>query len=196
MLSAPSTDDRTFLFVTTGTDQFPFTRVVRWIDEWLDGRRLDVRCLIQGGLSDRPANAPSEAYLPFDRFVAELERADVVVSHAGTGCIMLCRRFGRIPIVVPRRRRFGEAVDDHQVAFAKRMVGQGDIVLAESRDALVAALDTAVADPGSVRRTPQPEALAESVRRFEELVDPLMNGGGDDFEDDVRASPPNEGEAR
>ncbi len=53
----PLSDDRRFLFVTTGTDRMPLTRVVRWIDHWLEGRSGEVRCLIQGGLSERPANA-------------------------------------------------------------------------------------------------------------------------------------------
>jgi UDP-N-acetylglucosamine transferase subunit ALG13 len=176
MSSAPSTDDRRFLFVTTGTDRLPLTRVVRWIDHWLDGRSGEVRCLIQGGPSERPTNAVSEPYLSFDRFVSELGTADVVVSHAGTGSIMMCRRLGRIPIVVPRLRRFGEAVDDHQVVFARRMAGQRDIVLAESPGALLAALDAAMADPDSVRRRPRPERLEGSIQRFRELVDPLLNG--------------------
>jgi len=166
-----------FLFVTTGTDRLPLDRVVRWVDDWLEDRSGTVRCLVQRGPSERPSHAESEPYLPYDRFLAELEKADIVVCHAGTGSIMMCRRLGRIPIVVPRRQRFGEAVDDHQVSFARRMADQGEVVLADSRDSLVGALDAAVADPGSVLREPPPDRLSEAIRRFELLVDPLVRGG-------------------
>jgi UDP-N-acetylglucosamine transferase subunit ALG13 len=177
MSLAPSSDGRTFLFVTVGTETFPLSRLVGWIDDWLAGRRGDVRCLVQCGTSSTPRFAEFESYLAYDRFLSELESADIVVSHAGTGSIMLCRRLGVVPIVVPRRHQLGEHVDDHQVAFARRMAGEGEIVLAESRDALFAALDRARADPMSLRSSPRPNRLSESIRRFGLIVDPLLAKG-------------------
>jgi len=177
MSSVPSSDGRTFLFVTVGTERYPLSRLVGWIDDWLTERRGDVRCLVQCGTSSTPRLAESESYLAYDRFLSELESADIVVSHAGTGSIMLCRRLGVVPIVVPRRHQFGEHVDDHQVAFARRMAGEGEIVLAESRDALFGALDRALADPMSFRSSPRVNRLSESIRRFELIVDPLLAKG-------------------
>ena len=37
---------------------------------------------------------------------------------------------GRRPVVVPRLKRFGEAVDDHQVALARRLHDEGLVTLA------------------------------------------------------------------
>ena len=48
--------------------------------------------------------------------------ADVVVCHAGIGSVASCFRNGKKPILVARRRALGEQVDDHQVAFATRLV--------------------------------------------------------------------------
>lgn len=177
MSLAASTDVMPFLFVTTGTERFPFSRIVTWIDEWLRPGPRAVRCLIQHGTAPPSALADSEAYLPFDRFVRTLETADVVVSHAGTGSIMLCRRYGRIPIVVPRLRSLGEHVDDHQVAFARLMAQQCEIVLAESRNELFVALDRALADPSFLRGMPRPGEMTDAILRFGALVDPLLNEG-------------------
>lgn len=48
----------------------------------------------------------------------ELELADVIVSHAGTGSILSALMAGKIPIVVPRTASEGEHVDEHQLDLA------------------------------------------------------------------------------
>ncbi|MDQ0240165.1 glycosyltransferase [Arthrobacter bambusae] len=48
----------------------------------------------------------------------QLESADVVVSHAGTGSILSALMAGKIPIVVPRTASTGEHVDQHQEDLA------------------------------------------------------------------------------
>lgn len=160
--------------MTLGSERFPFDRLMGWLDGWLERPPRPTRCLVQRGTSVVPVRADSEPYLPFDRLVEEIRRADIVVTHGGSGSIMLCRRFGRLPVVVPRRRDLGEAVDDHQVPFARRMAGLDEIVLAESRSELVAALDRAVLDPETMRAEPRPERVAEAIDRFDRLVAPLM----------------------
>jgi len=52
------------------------------------------------------------------------------VVSCGPGAVMECRRAGRIPVVVPRHRSSGEAVDDHQSAFARHLSRQGLAVTA------------------------------------------------------------------
>lgn len=160
--------------MTLGSERFPFDRLIGWIDAWLERPPRATRCLVQRGTSVVPVRADSEPYLPFDRLVEEIKRADIVVTHGGSGSIMLCRRFGRLPVVVPRRRVLGEAVDDHQVPFARRMAGLDEIVLAESQPELVAALDRAAEDPTTMRVEPRPERVAEAIERFDRLVTPLM----------------------
>ena len=45
---------------------------------------------------------------------------------------MMPLQLGKIPIVVPRLKRFGEHVNDHQLEFAKAVVErQGNILLVE-----------------------------------------------------------------
>ena len=65
-----------------------------------------------------------------------MEQARVVVCHAGVGSIMLARRCGKRPIVVPRRLHLGEAVDDHQLPIARRLHANGVVTLLEDVDRL------------------------------------------------------------
>jgi UDP-N-acetylglucosamine transferase subunit ALG13 len=164
------------LLVTMGTDHHPFDRLVRWVDGWLErGGAARVSCLIQSSTS-RPAHfAPCQPYLGYVELQAALRTATAVVCHGGPGTIMECRAVGLVPIVVPRRRRLGEVVDDHQVAFARRMATTGDAHLAETQAALHQLLDRVLLEPQAFRSSPDEGAVAATVARFAELVDSLVS---------------------
>jgi UDP-N-acetylglucosamine transferase subunit ALG13 len=105
------------IFVTVGSSRSPFDRLLQAVD----AASFDEDLVVQHGPSTvRPRNAECVDFLDFDGFVAQIARARVVVTHAGVGSIMTSLAHGKQPIVVPRRARFGEAVDDHQLPFARR----------------------------------------------------------------------------
>ena len=73
--------------------------------------------------SGRPAPPTSagcpiaaRASMPGAELDAAIAAADVVVSHSGIGSAIATLEAGRCPLLVPRERRFGEHVDDHQRA--------------------------------------------------------------------------------
>lgn len=70
--------------------------------------------------------------LPAARLREEIEAADIVICHAGTGSILTALSLGKRPIVVPRRAGFGEHVDAHQDELADYVDGLG---LAVAREA-------------------------------------------------------------
>jgi UDP-N-acetylglucosamine transferase subunit ALG13 len=69
-----------------------------------------------------------------------LELADIVVSHAGVGTILCAIRAGHTPVIIPRLKRHGEAVDDHQADLAAALANHGTVWLAPSIDDLPAAV--------------------------------------------------------
>jgi UDP-N-acetylglucosamine transferase subunit ALG13 len=165
------------LLVSVGTDHHPFDRLVRWAGAWLDGHPGRLRCLMQTGTSAPPAAGAAEwrAYLEFDALQEAMAGAAAVVCHGGPGTILGARHMGAVPIVVPRQHRLGEHVDDHQVAFSRRLAAQGgEIHLAETEDGLHRLLDRVAAEPGSFRAGPGDRATAGAVREFERLVDGLV----------------------
>lgn len=74
---------------------------------------------------------------------AWMAKADVVVCHAGVGSVLAALEAGKIPVLVPRRSRFGEHVDDHQGKIASMLSERGLAIVREagelSADDLVAA---------------------------------------------------------
>jgi UDP-N-acetylglucosamine transferase subunit ALG13 len=59
-----------------------------------------------------------------------------VIAHGGCGTVDLAVALGKRPIIVPRRKAFGEAPDDHQLLYAKRLDGLGVARLVEDPDAV------------------------------------------------------------
>ena len=159
------------VFVTVGTDHHPFDRLIDWVDSWLaaNGHR-GVRCLVQVGTGAPPHHAAWSRYLANDETQLAFRDATAVVCHGGPGTIMTCRSLGLVPIVVPRRKDLGEHVDDHQVAFARKMANQGEVKLADRREDLWRLLDRAVENPAAFKSPAREAPFQLAVTRFEKLV--------------------------
>ena len=164
------------LLVTVGTDHHPFDRLVGWAGAWLAAHPGALRCLMQTGTSAPPSGQGEwQAYLEFDALQAAMASATAVVCHGGPGTILGARHTGAVPVVVPRQHRLGEHVDDHQLAFARRLAAEGGgIHLAETEAGLHRLLDRVAADPAAFRAGPEDRATATAVREFGRLVDGLV----------------------
>ena len=149
------------ILFATGASQFPFDRLLRAIEARPDGERI----VVQHGCSAvQPEDAECVDFLPMPELAALVREARVVVTHAGVGSILLCLTNGRSPVVVPRLKRFGETVDDHQLESARRFAEAGLVTLVEDPGDLAAALsqagDTVVAPPS------QEGALVQELRTY------------------------------
>lgn len=54
------------------------------------------------------------------KFSQIMDKAEIVITHGGTGAIIGAVKKGKKVIAVPRLARYGEHVDDHQL----QLVGQ------------------------------------------------------------------------
>ena len=75
----------------------------------------------QIGYSDYiPKNFSYKKFLDRDEFSNEMEKANIVITHGGTGAIIGAVKKGKKVIAVPRRAKYGEHVDDHQLQLIKQ----------------------------------------------------------------------------
>jgi exopolysaccharide biosynthesis glucuronosyltransferase PssE len=124
------------IFVTIGSSE-PFDRLLRALEGSVNGEAL----LVQRGSSQiAPRHASVVDFMTFDDFIDAVRRARVTVTHAGVGSVLAVISLGKRPVVVPRLRRFGEAVDDHQLPFARRLHEAGLVVLVEDLSQLKEAI--------------------------------------------------------
>jgi UDP-N-acetylglucosamine transferase subunit ALG13 len=149
------------ILVTIGTSD-PFDRLLAAVAGLPAGEEIVAQC---GASTVRPGNAACVDFLTCDEFVEQVARARVVVTHAGAGSTMVALANGKRPIVVPRLRRYGEAVDDHQLHFARRLAERGLVTLAEDPEDLVNVLDSVEAGDSDASIVPD-ERLVEELRRM------------------------------
>jgi UDP-N-acetylglucosamine transferase subunit ALG13 len=170
-------EDRPLVLVTVGTDAFPFDRLMQWLDVWLrEGGSDRARVLVQSGSSTPPERAESAAFLPYADLQAAVGRATAVVCHGAGPSILEILEHNVVPIVVPRRRALGEAVDDHQVLFTKRLAAEGRARIADSAGELGRLLDQAIADPTAFRPDHGVADPSATTRAFATAVTPLLGG--------------------
>lgn len=126
------------IFVSVGTNEARFDRLLRAVAEL----PLDEELVVQYGHSRAVERHGAELvdFLSFEAMVATIRRARVVVTHAGVGSVMVSLANGKRPVVVPRRKSFGEAVDDHQLQLGRRFANAGLVTLVEDPDAIGAAV--------------------------------------------------------
>ena len=109
------------IFLTVGLHEQPFDRLVKLVDE-LDA---DQKAIQYGYSKYVPRAADAWQFLDFDQVRDAMVKADVVITHGGTGSIMLALSVGKKPIAVPRYKRFNEHVDDHQEQVVRKMGNLG-----------------------------------------------------------------------
>jgi len=150
------------IVVSVGTHEQPYDRLLNAVKA-LGG---DEELLVQYGTSElEHGRGEWVDYLSFDELAEQVARARVFVCHAGVGSIVLARRHGLRPIVVPRKHELGEHVDDHQLELSRRLAQSGIVTLVEDvRDlaaAVFAAPDELPVAPNPLRG---PDALGAHVR--------------------------------
>ena len=161
------------IFGTVGTHDARMDRLVRTLDGWA-AEHSEERVVIQAGAAaDDVRNAPAVAFTSDEQIRSWLEEATVVVTHGGPSVLLRLIDQGKRPIVMPRERRYGEHVDDHQVDFAKFLAARHLIVLVRSPAQLRKALSHPTPVEGDATPLP-PLDLAAAVARFDQHVRDLF----------------------
>lgn len=123
------------IFVTVGTHEQSFRRLVEYMDKWASEH--DEEVFIQFGYTKYDAkSAKMQKFLTHEEMEKRISDARIVVTHGGPACYSEVLRAGKIPIVVPRNKKFGEQYDDHQVEIGREYKKRNNILLVEEIDKL------------------------------------------------------------
>ncbi len=107
------------IFITVGTEQYPFNRLMQWIEILLEADLIREEVVVQyGTCTTLPSGATVYRMLKEDAFRELIERSRLVIAHCGEGTVLLLDQLSTPYILVPRSQRFQEHVDDHQVELA------------------------------------------------------------------------------
>lgn len=101
------------IFVAVGT-QFPFDRLVRYVDVWAEANHETGVAQIAGG-EYLPKQLRWERFMPAETFNQHLQAASLIISHAGMGNIITALENRKPIIVMNRQHALGEHRNDHQL---------------------------------------------------------------------------------
>lgn len=153
------------IFLTVGT-QFPFERLVRSIDQIVSQNGFSEPIFAQiGQCSYQPCNFEAVASLEKQKFDKFMQQASCVISHAGMGTISMAMDYNKPMLVMPRLKRYGEVVSDHQMAIAQRFEELGYILVAYQAGELPQKVKQLT---GFVprRRDAEPKKVSERIAQF------------------------------
>lgn len=109
------------IFVTLGSQKFQFNRLLIAIDTLIEASVITDKVFAQIGYSDyRPKNYQYVEFLDRDKFNEAIGACDIFITHGGTGAIINAVKRGKRVIAVPRLKKYGEHVDDHQIQLLKQ----------------------------------------------------------------------------
>ncbi len=122
------------IFVTVGTHEQPFNRLVKAIDKLKKDGVITEDVIMQTGYSTyEPKYCKWDKLIPYDEMVKNVENARIVITHGGPASFIMPLQIGKTPIVVPRQKKFDEHVNDHQVEFARNVAERmGTIIPVEN----------------------------------------------------------------
>lgn len=121
------------ILVTLGTQKQSFTRLLDIIEE----SNIKDEIIVQAGhtkyFSKKMKILDFISYEELDKLV---QKADIIITHGGTGSIVGPLKKGKKVIAVPRLSKYGEHVDDHQSQIVDAFAESGYILKLDENDNL------------------------------------------------------------
>lgn len=122
------------IFVTLGTSDYPFTRLLKQIDDLIENnivKNIIVQCVNE---DYQPKNFTIIKNLDKKEFNEYLKKAEVVITHGGVGTIIDCIKMEKKLIAFPRKVEYGEAKNNHQEQIINNLKNTGSILTGEIND--------------------------------------------------------------
>lgn len=117
------------IFVVLGTHELPFDRLLKEIDQQILSGNIKEQVLVQAGHTKyRSTEMDFIDFTTYDEMTKLYEEASFIITHGGTGSITMGVKMGKKVIAVPRRMKYGEHNDDHQLEIVKQFYQSGHIL--------------------------------------------------------------------
>ena len=158
------------IFVTLGSQKFQFNRLLKAIDELIAEGKITNEVFAQTGYSDYvPQHYRYKSFLDREEFAECEGKADIIVTHGGTGAIIGAVKKGKKVIAVPRKAMYGEHVDDHQMQLVGQFKELNLICDCEKVDELDKAIEY-VKNAEFATYKSSTEAVVSSIEKFIEDI--------------------------
>lgn len=132
------------IFVTLGTQDKTFERLLKAIDKSIEKGEIKEKVIVQAGNTKyETKNMEILDLISPDKFQQLVDECDLLITHGGVGSILSAVKQGKKVIAAPRLKKYNEHVNDHQKQIIKEFAKDGYIIELEDMDKLGEALQKA-----------------------------------------------------
>lgn len=143
------------IFVTVGTHEQAFNRLIQKIDELKRDGLIKDEVIMQTGFSTyKPKYCKWKKLIPYQQMKQYVDEARIVITHGGPASFIMPLQVGKVPIVVPRQKKFDEHVNDHQLEFARNVAQR----------------------MGTIIPVEDVEEIGEVITEYDQIVNGMGNG--------------------
>ena len=119
-----------------------------------------------GNTELKPAHLNAHSHFTPGQFRRELQQADVFVSHAGMGNLMLARELAKPIVIMAREHRYGEHINDHQFDTLQAFADRDFVFCVAPGQKVDVAIDAAASWRPREQTTDAPDDLALKLRDY------------------------------
>ena len=127
------------IFLTVGSERFPFDRLVRGVDQWAGSGGITLFGQIGTSLYE-PRNFPWVRSLPYREMDERIRLSRCVICHGGVGTLLQALSYGKSVVALARESRWKEHLDDHQRELLERLQGTPGLTVLHSLEGLAEAV--------------------------------------------------------
>ena len=120
------------IFVTLGTQDKSFKRLLKGIDIAINDGFIKEKVIVQAGLTEyKSKNMEILKLIPMEKFNEYIAKCSILITHAGVGSIMTGITNHKKVVAVPRKEKYGEHTNDHQMEIASEFAKLGYIIMVD-----------------------------------------------------------------
>lgn len=121
------------IFVTVGTHPGQFDRLIRRIDKIAP--KIKEKIIIQRGFTKyTPKNV--EFFEFTENIHTYYKKARLVIAQSATSLVEFSLKYNKLVITVPRQKKYGEHINDHQLEFGEYFSKKTAILMIKNIDQL------------------------------------------------------------
>lgn len=122
------------IFITLGNQNFQFSRILEKIESLILSKKILDPVVAQIGHTKFESKVITTfEFLEQEEFLNYIQKASLVISHAGTGSIINSLKLGKKLIAAARLSKFHEHIDNHQLEI-QAAFSDKNMILALKKD--------------------------------------------------------------
>ena len=116
------------IVILLGTQKYSFHRLLEEVQRCIDNGTIKQEVIVQaGGTQFFSKEMKIFTLIEQNELEKLIEKADIIITHGGVGSIVNGVKLHKKVIAVPRLRKYGEHVNDHQIQIVETFSKQGFI---------------------------------------------------------------------